>query len=330
MAKGASPSQDQLLELLKRAADELKHAKEEARTAIVALQKEQAAHQQTETELEGIKNQTKAGRAQASTDEQLLKDQIDAERENSKELEKRVKELEQGLEAAIAEREAMRQRVTDGDTAISVTQQQEEAMRTALMQEHASALDALKAEHASALDALKAELTSALETQKTELEKALESAGAEQAEAEAHNKGMLDDAAGKLVTLETQLTQERDKHQATAHKLLETRSKVRELESTLAAEQEKVKTLEATIKQMSETHERELREKTHTLAQSLERAQGELAKVTDSWQQVERQYESLHREMLMTLEQRDDARRLLDNERAEKERLSRALQGQRS
>lgn len=319
MAKGASPSQDQLLELLKRAADELKHAKEEARTAIVALQKEQAAHQQTEAELEGIKNQTKAGRAQASTDEQLLKDQIDAERENSKELEKRVKELEQGLEAAIAEREAMRQRVTDGDTAISVTQQQEEAKRTALMQEHASALDALKAE-----------LSAALETQKTELEKALEAAASERAEADSHNRGMLDDAAGKLVTLESQLAQERDKHQATAQKLLETRSKVRELESAVAAEQEKVKTLEATIKQLSETHERELREKTHTLAQNLERAQGELAKVTDSWQQVERQYEALHREMLMTLEQRDDARRLLDSERAEKERLSRALQGQRS
>jgi len=46
------------------------------------------------------------------------------------------------------------------------------------------------------------------------------------------------------------------------------------------------------------------------------------------WREVEHQYEALHREMLLTLEQRDEARKLLENERAERERLSKALQGQ--
>jgi chromosome segregation ATPase len=319
MAKGAAPSQDQLLELLKRAAEELKHAQEEARTAIAALQKEQAAHQKTEQELDAVQKQLKGNKSQQSTDEGLLKDQIDAERENAKALAARIKELESLVESAGSERDALRQRVTDGDEAINVSTQQEEAKRQALMTEHASALDALKAEHGNELEALRAEH-----------QKALDAHAAEKAEQESGHKASLDDAAGKMVAMETQLVAEKDKHQTTAQKLLETRSKVRELESTLSAEQERVKGLEAAARQMVDTHEKELRESTQSLSTNLSQTQTELARVTESWQQVERQYEALHREMLLTLEQRDDARRLLDTERAERERLSRALQGHRS
>jgi chromosome segregation ATPase len=294
MAKGGTPSTDQLLDLLKRAAEELKHSQEESRTAITALQKEQAAHADTETELDALKQQLKGSKALQSTDEQLLRDQIDAERENSKALVERIKELETELKNANVERDALRQRVADGDTAISVEQQQEEGRRQALMTEHANALDALKAEH------------------------------------EISQKAMIEDTAGKLVQVETALTQEREKHQTTAQKLLEARSKVREFEASLAAEQERVKGLEAASKQMSDAHEQKLRETTAKLASDLQHAQAELAKATTTWQQVERQYEALHREMLLTLEQRDDARRQLENERAERERLSRALQGHRT
>jgi hypothetical protein len=341
MAKGAAPSQDQLLELLKRAAEELKHAQEEARTAIAALQKEQAAHQKTEQELENAQKQAKGKASQQSTDEQLLKDQIDAERENSKSLAARIKELEGQVDSAGSERDALRQRVTDGDEAINVSTQQEEAKRQALMTEHASALEALKTEHATELDSLKAEHATELETLKSEHgnaldalkaehQTALDGAAAEKAELESGQKASLDDAAGKMVAMETQLVAEKDKHQTTAQKLLETRSKVRELESTLSAEQERAKGLEASAKQLAEAHEKQLREATKSLSANLAQAQSELARVTESWQQVERQYEALHREMLLTLEQRDDARRLLDNEKAERERLSRALQGHRS
>jgi hypothetical protein len=64
------------------------------------------------------------------------------------------------------------------------------------------------------------------------------------------------------------------------------------------------------------------------MVQSYSQMQQELHGVTERWREVERQYEALHREMLLTLEQRDEARRLLENEKAERERLSKVLQGQ--
>jgi len=313
MAKGAAPSQDQLLELMKRAAEELKHAKEEARMAVLALQKEQAAHQKTEAELEQAQKQAKNSKGQQSADEQLLKDQIEAERENGKALAARVQELEASLEGAIAERESMKAKVAESETAISVAAQQEEAKAQKLVEEHEKTIAALKEVHEKELD---------------ELRKAVN-------EAEAEGKGLLDDAAGNLVQVEQQLAQEKEKHQATAQKLLESRSKVRELESALAAEQERVKGLEAAAKQLADSHERAMKESadahqkaTADLQANYVYSQQELASVTERWREVERQYEALHREMLLTLEQRDEARRLLENEKVERERLSKVLQGQ--
>ena len=324
MAKGAAPSQDQLLELMKRAAEELKHAQEEARTAVHALQKEQAAHQKTEGELEQALKQLKTAKSQQSTDEELLKDQIEAERENGRALDARVKELEAALEGAAAEREALQAKAAEAETAVSVAVQQEEAKAQKLVEEHEKTIAALKEVHEKTLGEVKEAHERAMEESKKAI-----------AEAEADRHGMLDDAAGKLVQAEQQLGQERDKHQATAQKLLETRARVRELESTVAAEQERVKGLEAAAKQLADQHEKGLREAaeahqkaTADLQTNLVYAQQELASVTERWREVERQYEALHREMLLTLEQRDEARRMLENERAERERLSKALQAQ--
>lgn len=311
MAKGAAPSQDQLLELMKRAAEELKHAKEEARTAVLALQKEQAAHQKTEAELEIALKQAKSAKSQAGTDEQLLKDQIEAERENGKALAARVKELEAALEGAASERKTLEAKVAEADTAISVAAQQAEAATQKLTEQHQQTIAALKEAHNQALEDLRKEVEAA----------------------EAHHKGLLDDAAGNLVQIEQQLAQEKEKHQATAQKLLETRAKVRELEAGLAAEQERVKGLETAAKQMADAHEKAMREAAEAntkanaeLQQAYAVMQQELAAVTERWRDVERSYESLHREMLLTLEQRDEARRLLENERVERERLTKVLQ----
>ena len=311
MAKAAAPSQDQLLELMKRAAEELKHAKEEARTAVLALQKEQAAHQKTELELEQAQKIAKSAKSQQGTDEELLKDQIEAERENGMALAARVKELEAALEGAAAEKKSLEAKLAEAETAVSVASQNEEAKGQKAAEEHEKTIAALKEAHAKALEDLKKEID----------------------EAEAEHKGLLDDAAGNLVQLEQQLAQEKDKHQATAQKLIETRGKVRDLEGGLASEQERVKGLETAAKQMADANEKALREAAegHTkataeLQQAYATAQQELAAVTARWQDVERQYEALHREMLLTLEQRDEARRLLENERAERERLTKVLQ----
>lgn len=313
MAKGAAPSQDQLLELMKRAADELKHAQEEARTAVMALQKEQAAHQKTEAELEQALKAAKGSKSQQGTDEGLLKDQIEAERENGKALAARVKELEAALEGAAAEREQMKGRSSEADTAISVAAQQEEAKRQKLIEEHAKAIASLKELHEKALDDVRREAN----------EEATE------------HKGLLDDAAGKLVELETQLTAERDKHQATAQKMIEAKSKVRELEASLQSEHERVKGLETAAKQLADAHAKQLKEQAEAntranaeMTQRYGQMQAELQDVTERWREVERQYEALHREMLLTLEQRDEARRMLENEKAERERLAKVLASQ--
>lgn len=311
MAKGAAPSQDQLLELMKRAAEELKHAQEEARTAVLALQKEQAAHQKTEAELEQALKQAKGAKSQQSTDEQLLKDQIDAERENGRALDARVKELEAALEGAASEREALKAKLAEAETAVSVASQQEEAKQQKLLEEHEKTIAALKETQDKSIE---------------ELRRAMEAA-------EAEHKGLLDDAAGGLVQMEQQLNQEKEKHQATAQKLIETRAKVRELEGSLAEQQERLKGLETAASQMADAHEKALREaaEAHTrataeLQAAFGAAQQELQSVTARWREVEHQYEALHREMLLTLEQRDEARRMLENERAERERLTKVLQ----
>ncbi|MBK7857485.1 MAG: hypothetical protein IPJ65_02445 [Archangiaceae bacterium] len=310
MAKGGAPSQDQLLELMKRAAEELKHAQEEARTAVQALQKEQAAHEKTEQELEQALKAAKGTKSKHNADDELLKDQIEAERENGKTLAARVKELEAALDGAATELERLKNKSTEADTAISVAAQQEEAKRQRLVEEHQKTIASLKELHDQALDDVRREAN----------------------EAETEHQGLLDDAAGNLVQVEQQLQQEKEKHQGTAQKLLETRSRARELEQTLAAEQERVKALEAAATQLADSHQQALREAAEAhrrasaaLEQRAAAAQGELTQVTERWREVERQYEALHREMLLTLEQRDEARRLLENERAERERLSKVL-----
>lgn len=313
MAKGVAPSQDQLLELMKRAAEELKHAQEEARTAVLALQKEQAAHGQTEAELEQAQKAAQSSKSLSSTDEELLKDQIEAERENGKALAQRVKELEAALDGASAEREAMKTKVAEAETTLSVASQQDEANAAKLSAEHEQTIAALRETQDKAI----AELRQAMEA------------------AEAEHQGLLGDAAGGLVQIEQQLAAEKEKHQTTAQKLLETRARVRELEGALAEQHDRLKGLETAATQMGDAHQKALREANEAHARAAAELQAafvstqqELATVTQRWREVEHQYEALHREMLLTLEQRDEARRMMDGERAEKERLAKALSAQ--
>jgi|APLak6261679142_1056127.scaffolds.fasta_scaffold00031_37 chromosome segregation ATPase len=134
----------------------------------------------------------------------------------------------------------------------------------------------------------------------------------------------------KRSELEQQLSREKDKHQITAQKLLEARGKQRELEEQVqqhtatvaqlrgtlerqAAEHQKAITLHETdraqtVADLESAHAasvRGLQDQVATLTQQLEQA-------TTEWRHVERQYEQLHREMLVILDQRDEARRELD------------------
>lgn len=257
-----SHSTDQLLTLLKRAAEELKYAKEEAHTAVLALQKEQEAHRETETELQELKEKA------ASSDPQLLKDQVDAERDHGKTLDSQVRRLEQALEQALHMHKALETRAVEAETAVQIAEQQTKARLERQAEEHRAALAAQLEKHQSDLEE-QHKLTSEQETLKSQCEGFLQ--------------------------------QERERHQHTAQKLLETRSRVRELEATLHEELQRCTGIEAAAKKQADEQ-----------AQSLNAQAQALQEMTGRWQQVERQYEALHKEMLLTLEQRDEARRQLE------------------
>ena len=155
----------------------------------------------------------------------------------------------------------------------------------------------------------------------------------------------------QVVELQASLTQEKEKHQATAQKFLTEKQKARELEAAIQEAKARVAEHESATVAAADAHARELEEREKTwrateanLAKEQQRLEGahaaEVARLqaalTPLQQQVEtsaqerfyveRKYEELSRELQMTLEQRDEARRILENVQAERQRLERALQ----
>jgi chromosome segregation ATPase len=127
----------------------------------------------------------------------------------------------------------------------------------------------------------------------------------------------LDGAAQAIKTeLEGQLAKEREKHQATAQKLLEARARGRETEGELEATKGELGRVKASLKESAEAQRRALDEAQRTadsvqgeLRRKVAELEGQLEHATSEWRHVERQYEQLHKEMLLVLDQRDEARR---------------------
>jgi hypothetical protein len=164
-------------------------------------------------------------------------------------------------------------------------------------------------------------------------------------------------AREKQATLEAQTlaNQEKDKHQATAQKYLTEKQKSREQESELQELKARVGELESATIAAAEAHAKELNEREEVwrttevqFAQAQERLSAEHAQTLAALQDqlvpmqqqvevtvqerfyVERKYEELSKELQLTLEQRDEARRILENVQAERQRLERALQNRTS
>lgn len=134
----------------------------------------------------------------------------------------------------------------------------------------------------------------------------------------------------KRVELEQQLSREKDKHQITAQKLLEARGKGREQEEQLRSATAQNAELFAQLDAATRAHADELARLKHENVEQLlalqranEAASGDLsAKVlalgqqletaTAEWRHTDKQYEQLHKELLVILDQRDEARRELD------------------
>jgi len=112
---------------------------------------------------------------------------------------------------------------------------------------------------------------------------------------------------------------EREKHQATAQKLIEGRTRIRELEGSVAGLTARLSEVEGHLARAGEQAKQALAEKetawnaTRTALESTVNAtQAQLDNATSEWRHVDRQYEQLHREMLTLLDQRDEARRELE------------------
>jgi len=324
MAKKGEPGKDELLELLKRAADELKYAKEEARTAIAALRKEKAAHQETEAELEALK----AGRtgpiptsdstqstntSLAGADPAVLEDL----RSELSRLQARIDGFKRDLEAAQGDLASERLRAETAEASLKTVHGERDELLSRVAELEAQ-VAAAAAEAAGERERLAQEHQDALQAkarEREELERAHQEAltgrGKELEELSLAHATALELAAGKQKQAEAALAQEKDKHSHTAQKLLEARATVREQEAALTAERERVKGLEQTAQQLGEEGQRAVA----AVKAQLDAVTAQLEQVTARWQDVERQYERLHKEMLLVLEQRDEARQQLEQAR---------------
>ncbi len=122
----------------------------------------------------------------------------------------------------------------------------------------------------------------------------------------------------KRAEAESARDKEREKHQATAQKLIEAKTRIRELEGSAAQLTMRITELELQVSKAADNAKQVLVAKEATWAQSkasleTRAAQSEqkLENATAELRHVERTYEQLHREMLTLLDQRDEARREL-------------------
>lgn len=366
MAKAAGPSSEQLLELLKRAAEELKSTRDE----VARAQKELAAERRLREEAEAAVNSERThGGAHPKTREQLaeLQEEFQKLKKNFEQTTSELQEAREKMVNEFAAQREMKHAVERESAAHSETRGALEAEQNAHLQTRAELdqerkgaeeqLESRLAENSASLRQAEerlAEHTEALATALAERDTAL--ARIEAIEAARKTDRQIEDAKnkeleGRLATGSATAAQqiaegaaalqtEKEKHQAMAQRFLAEKQKARDLEAALQEAKTRVGELESATVAAAEQHARELHEReASSIAQHAEwmvsKAQLEAqlaplqAQVETSAQErhyVERKYEELSRELQLTLEQRDEARRMLENVQAERQRLERALQ----
>ncbi len=123
----------------------------------------------------------------------------------------------------------------------------------------------------------------------------------------------------KRSELEQQLSKEKEKHQITAQKLLEARGKGKDLDEKWHASEAHAAELATRLEQLTAEHAAAVQaakaaqeEATAQLTVRVAELVSRLETATNEWRHTDRQYEQLHKEMLVLLDQRDEARRELD------------------
>lgn len=133
-----------------------------------------------------------------------------------------------------------------------------------------------------------------------------------------HAKAMEAERANKA-ELEQQLAMEKQKHQITAQKLLEARGKGKETDEKLSVANTQNAELISKLDQQTAAHAAELSaaaqaqtQATAQLTAKVAELTAQLETATTEWRYADKQYETLHGEMMVILDQRDEARRELD------------------
>lgn len=113
----------------------------------------------------------------------------------------------------------------------------------------------------------------------------------------------------KYSELEVVTAREKDKHSITAQKLLEARGRQRELEDGLHKSMTQVEELQRAVQSQAEANVRD----TADLNVQVQQLTAQLENATNEWRHADKQYSQLHSEMMVLLDQRDEARRELEN-----------------
>lgn len=142
--------------------------------------------------------------------------------------------------------------------------------------------------------------------------------GESQAQLEARHAEAMAQLEARRAEADGQFHKEKDKHQITAQRLLEARQKTRELETQLSDAQAQLQAGEKSRAQLEAEHAAQLKRERESQAATIASLQAtvsqlekDLAHATEEWHHTNRQYEQLHKEMLLLLDQRDEARRQL-------------------
>ena len=123
----------------------------------------------------------------------------------------------------------------------------------------------------------------------------------------------------KRSELEQQLSKEKEKHQITAQRLLEARGTGKELDEKLSGAHAQNVELVSRLEALVTAHAAELSSMAQAHTEATAQLTSRVAELTtqletamNEWRHTDRQYEQLHKEMLILLDQRDEARRELD------------------
>ncbi len=147
------------------------------------------------------------------------------------------------------------------------------------------------------------------------LEARLKTAEEEHAEALEATRRLAEDEMSalkaKLESESTQLAAAHEKEQSLAQKLLETRSKVRELEAVLATAQQQLAAEHEESTRRWQSMEQQAAVQLAAVNQQLDAMTAQAAHADAEFRHADAQYAQLHREMLLVLDQRDEALRQL-------------------